>query len=47
MRSGLNIIIAADDMARLEGLEPPISRFVAAHSIRLSYRRIRHFGMIA
>ena len=27
-------------MVRLEGLEPPVSRFVAAHSIQLSYRRI-------
>lgn len=27
-------------MARREGFEPPISRFVAAHSIQLSYRRI-------
>lgn len=26
-------------LARLEGLEPPISRFVAVHSIQLSYRR--------
>ena len=29
-----------DYLARLEGLEPPVSRFVAAHSIQLSYRRI-------
>lgn len=27
-------------MARPKGFEPPISRFVAAHSIQLSYRRI-------
>ncbi len=27
-------------MARPKGLEPPISRFVAAHSIQLSYGRI-------
>ena len=32
---GISLLIA-----RLEGLEPPISRFVAAHSIRLSYRRM-------
>ncbi len=29
-------------MVRLEGLEPPVSRFVAAHSIQLSYRRLSH-----
>ena len=30
-------------LVRLKGLEPPVSRFVAAHSIQLSYRRIAVF----
>ena|GEM_PF-5604444 len=28
-----------DDMARLEGFEPPTAWFVARYSIQLSYRR--------
>ena len=31
-------------LARLKGLEPLISRFVAVHSIQLSYRRIFLFA---
>lgn len=27
-------------LVRLKGLEPPVSRFVAVHSIQLSYRRM-------
>ena len=29
-------------LVRLKGLEPPVSRFVAVHSIQLSYRRVSY-----
>ena len=35
-----HIYIRRCGLARLKGLEPLISRFVAVHSIQLSYRRI-------
>ncbi len=33
-------VLDTSRLVRLKGLEPPISRFVAAHSIQLSYRRV-------